>query len=153
MRNIIHRSRAELRRSFESNLQPHDVFFAVNRPPLQSLTSFYGLPARASPFPARRQRCAKIKPARNKHRSFSQTSVKCNRSLLCTGNRSSSFRSKIRCDCSAPSHHRLCTIGSASFIEKSADIVCITSSTSSIELINKKLHFNPLRPDFNNHNF
>ena len=47
MRNIIHRSRAELRRSFESNLQPHDVFFAVNRPPLQSLTSFYGLPARA----------------------------------------------------------------------------------------------------------
>ena len=47
MRNIIHRKRAELRRSFESNLQPHDVFFAVNRPPLQSLTSFYGLPARA----------------------------------------------------------------------------------------------------------
>jgi hypothetical protein len=50
-------------------------------------------------------------------------------------------------------HHRLCTIGSASFIEESTDIVHITSSTSSIELIAKKLDFNPLRPDFNNHNF
>ena len=101
MRNIIHRSRAELRRSFDSNLQPSpelDIFLRIAGP-------------RASAFPARRQRCAKIKSAKNKHRSLSQTSVKCNRSLLCKGNRASSFRSKIRCDCSAPAssplHHRL----------------------------------------------
>jgi hypothetical protein len=110
------------------------------------MTSFYaGL--RISPFPARRQ-----KPARNKHRSaLSQNSVKCNRPLLCKENRSSSIRSKIRGDCSA--HHRLCTTGSFSFIEKSTDILRITSKTSITELKAKKLDFNPLIHDFNNHDF
>ena len=154
MRNIIHRSRAELRRSFDSNLQPHDVFFAVNRPPLQSLTSFYGLPARAHRhFLLAASAAPRSNPPETSSNPRAQPLSKRNRSLLCKQNRASSFRSKIQCDCSAPAHHRLCTIGSASFIEKSTDILRITSRTSSIELIAEKLNFSLLRQDFNNHNF